>query len=142
LQNGIIIGYFIIVNLQILAAIDVFVIYTIPSCVLLACYWRILVAIRQRKIHDSHSTATKSYTVKSSDNGISMQEPTSRASQNDSSTDTINSTNNGPGRISHNQMNILQTMIIIATSFVILWMPVAFAIILVYFEVSHFSLDR
>jgi hypothetical protein len=129
--------------MQILAAVDIFLMYLLPSCVLIACYWRIIMVIRQRKIHVGHSTTTKSFTVSTNIDATSGQQAgPSFVSQNDSSADTINSANNAPTMISHTQMNVLQTMIIIATSFVILWMPGATTILLVYFEVSLFSLHR
>lgn len=126
-------------SLQVLAALDVGLMYFLPSTVFIACYWRILAVIQQRQTKVSHGYTTQSSIASRS---VTLQEPPPHVSHQDASTDVTNSANNTASRsISRRQMNVLQTMILITASFIILWMPAGFTIILVYFQVRLFSLN-
>jgi hypothetical protein len=128
---------------QILGALDASTVYVLPSAVFITCYLRIFVVIRQRQIKVSHGTTAKAFNASSCNaSPAGTQKQQSQVNKNDAPSDTIDSAiNNATTPISRKQMNVLQTMILITTSFVILWMPAALTVLLVYFEVRHFSLN-
>jgi membrane protein insertase Oxa1/YidC/SpoIIIJ len=123
---------------QILAALDIGLLYFLPSAVFIACYWRILVVVRQRQIKVSPGTTTKSFTASRPTNVDASSVQERHVNLMDTSTSTVNSLNNSTHLISRKQMNVLHTMILITASFIILWMPAALTILFVYFQVCLF----
>lgn len=129
--------------LQVLAVFQVGWNYLLPSVIFTVCYYRILVVVMRRQVQVSHVAASSA-----SNRNASVLEAASRAKQRhipraDASSDRSGSTSatNGAGtsattEVSHRQMNILQTMILITISFTVLGMPLQLSILLTYFQVS------
>jgi hypothetical protein len=95
--------------------------------------------IRQRRIQISHATTIQSSTGSTYDDATNMQNRQSNVTYGDTSTDAVDPSNGKTQLTSQRQMNVLQTMILITASFIILWMPTAVTMLLIFFEVSLFS---
>jgi hypothetical protein len=118
-----------------LAAFDIVWSYLLPSVVFVVCYWRIMMVIKHRQIRINQDIPpTTSRTQQSCTNHTDASSNHSAAA----TVSTIAKTSTTETAVSHRQLNILQTMVVISASFIILWMPAALTVFFAYFQVGRY----
>lgn len=130
-------------TLQALAVFQVGWNYLLPTVILVVCYSRILVVVRHRQAKVNHITVSPGRSQ--NDNALNVSQPEKQiftkhgeTSSGPSRTASVSASaaTGATTKVSHRQMNILQTMILITMSFTILAMPFQLSVLLIYFQVS------
>lgn len=119
--------------------------YFLPSAIFIICYWRILMVVRHRQIRTDNCSLPTSHNQNAS-TVVTNQHQQLHDSQRDASSSHSRAADgnanaaSGATTISHKQLNILQTMILITATFIILWTPSAFTVLFIHFQVCslHF----
>lgn len=124
------------VLLQALASFDIAWNYFLPSTVFCYCYFRIQSVIK-RQFKPNHVAVQPSRSHSTNSFNISSRMPSSPLEVHEHpSNGQANTVTTAPSTaLTSRQLNVVQTLIIVTASFVILWMPSAVTVILMYYEV-------
>lgn len=128
-------------TLQVLPAIEVAWNYFLPCIVFIVCYWRIMLVVRSRQcrvIHITVQTISNQNTNSSDTVNHELQVCNNNRSVSCTSQTATAAAAGAATAVSRQQLNLIQTMILVTASFIILWMPAALTVLLVYFQVGFF----